>query len=133
MQIVLGGLVASTYSGLICVDFPTCNGQLFPALVGPVGIQMLHRFGAYWLSFLTMLLFVFALFYARQIGLNKKQRVLAVKVFLLVCTQIAVGIFNLKLLIPAWLSVLHLGIALSILLSLIHLYYQTQSKRTLKV
>ena len=124
VQIILGGLVASTYSGLICVDFPTCNGQLFPPLQGPVGIQMLHRFGAYWLSFLSGILFILAIFYHKQIGLRKTHRVLAFKVLLLIGTQIFVGIMNLKYLIPAWLSVVHLGVALTILLMLIQLLFQ---------
>ena len=128
LQIVLGGLVASTYSGLICVDFPTCNGQLFPEMTGPVAIQMLHRFGAYWLALLSVILFVFSIFYSKKIGLNKKQRVLGVKVFLLICSQVAIGILNLKFLIPAWLSVVHLGVALSILLTLVQLLYKIKQK-----
>ena len=46
-QILLGGLVASNYAALACTEFPKCQGQWFPDLVGPVGIHMIHRFGAY--------------------------------------------------------------------------------------
>lgn len=118
IQIVVGGMVASTYSGLVCIDFPTCNGQFFPRMVGPIAIQMWHRFGAYWLAFLMTSLFVLAVFYAQRMGLMQKQRVQAVQIFMLVLTQIFIGVMNLKYLMPAMLSVLHLGIALSILLYL---------------
>ena len=72
VQIVLGGLVASTYSGLVCIDFPTCNGQYFPKMIGPIGIQMLHRFGAYWLAFLMMTLFMLSIFAKSKMGLTQK-------------------------------------------------------------
>ena len=129
VQIVLGGLVASTYSGLICVDFPTCNGQMFPAFTGAVGIQVIHRLGAYWLGFLTASLFMLALFAAPKIGLKQSHRIQAVKIFLLVCTQMAIGILNLKFLIPPWLSVVHLGMALTILLMTLKLSFQLKTQK----
>ena len=47
-QIVLGGLVASSYAGLACPDWPTCNGGLWvPTLDGTVGLHVLHRFNGY--------------------------------------------------------------------------------------
>lgn len=132
VQIILGGLVASTYSGLVCIDFPTCNGQYFPAMTGPIAIQMFHRFGAYWLSFLLILLYAIAIFYASPMGLGHKQRVMATQILLLVGTQIYVGVMNLKYLMPAFLSVFHLALALTILLSLIRLYYSFRlSKKSL--
>src|SRR6266542_3532091 len=50
LQCLLGGLVSSTGSGLACPDWPTCNGRWFPPLEGAVGIQMMHRYGAYLLT-----------------------------------------------------------------------------------
>ncbi len=126
IQIVLGGLVASTYSGLVCIDFPTCNGQYFPPMIGPIAIQMFHRFGAYWLGLLITGLFIFAIFFKSKIGLNNNQRRLGVWAFMLVYTQMFVGIMNLKYLMPAMLSVLHLGLALTLMLTLVNLYYKTK-------
>ena len=123
LQILMGGLVASTYSGLVCVDFPTCNGQFFPELKGPILIQMLHRFGAYLLSALMTALFVMSLFYSKQVGLRHSQRVMTTRIFLLLSTQIFVGIMNLKYLMPAFLSVFHLALALIIFLCLIQLHF----------
>lgn len=121
IQIVLGGLVASTYSGLVCIDFPTCNGSYFPSMTGPIAIQMWHRFGAYWLASLLISIFLFSIFAWKKMGLNGKERKLGVTVFLLVLTQIMVGILNLKYLMPAGLSVFHLFLALCLLLTLINL------------
>jgi heme A synthase len=44
-QIVLGGLVRHTASGLACLDVPLCHGALWPALA-PEKVQMIHRIGA---------------------------------------------------------------------------------------
>lgn len=123
-QIILGGLVASTYSGMICVDFPTCNGQWFPALKGAVGIQMLHRFGAYTLTVLVTLLFFAVIFKNKEMKLTKKIRAGYIEIFCLLWIQVGVGVMNLKWLIPAWLSVVHLGLALLILLSLLKSHFQ---------
>jgi len=123
VQIVLGGLVASTYSGLICVDFPTCNGELLPPLKGPIAIQVIHRLGAYWLSLIVSSLFILGIFYGTKMGLTKKQRVMSVQIFMLVLSQIFVGVMNLKYLMPPFLSVFHLAMALTILLFLLNLHY----------
>lgn len=131
VQIVLGGLVASTYSGLVCIDFPTCNGQYFPPLQGPIGIQMVHRFGAYWLSLLITCLFVFSIFSAKKLNLKQRHRKIGVSLFFLVCTQVFIGVMNLKYLMPAFLSVFHLAIALTILITLINFYFSTKSARHL--
>ncbi len=129
VQIVLGGLVASTYSGLICVDFPTCNGELLPPLKGPIAIQVIHRLGAYWLSLIVSLLFILGIFYGTRMGLTKKQRVMSVQIFMLVLSQIFVGVMNLKYLMPPYLSVLHLAMALTILLFLLRLHFLLKSPK----
>ncbi len=43
-QIVLGGLVSSSYAGLVCPDWPTCmNGEYFPSWAGVQGLHLFHR------------------------------------------------------------------------------------------
>jgi heme a synthase len=123
VQIVLGGLVATTYSGLVCIDFPTCNGQYFPKMQGPIAIQMYHRFGAYFLSLLLTLLYGISMLRGQKIGLKKSQKIIAAQIFMLIVTQVFVGVMNLKYLMPAYLSVFHLFLALLILLSLVRLYF----------
>lgn len=38
-----GAYVRHTNSNMACVDWPLCNGKLFPGFSGPVGIQFTHR------------------------------------------------------------------------------------------
>ncbi len=123
IQIILGGLVASTYSGAACIDFPTCNGEYFPELKGPIGIQMLHRFGAYLVTGLVMTLFIMSLFCSKKIGLTHSQRVTTIQIFMLIFTQIFLGVMNLKYLMPPFLSVLHLAVALIIFMSFVRLHW----------
>ena len=44
--VYLGAYVRHTNAQLACIDWPLCNGQLFPGLAGPVGTVFLHRLGA---------------------------------------------------------------------------------------
>lgn len=44
LGVVYGGaLVRHTNSGLACLDWPLCNGQLFPGFSGAVGLVFAHR------------------------------------------------------------------------------------------
>jgi protoheme IX farnesyltransferase len=56
LQAVLGGMVSTNHASLICHDWPTCNGEWFPPMIGLVAIQMSHRFAAYALIVLIGLL-----------------------------------------------------------------------------
>ena len=52
-QFILGGLVAGNIAGMVCTQFPACNGgQWFPAWTGFVGLQVFHRLNAYLLGLL---------------------------------------------------------------------------------
>jgi len=121
VQILLGGWVASNYAGAVCVDFPTCNGQWFPAWTGPIGAQVIHRLGAYTLGVFFTVYFIYALilFSRRQITAVDKQ--FAAQAFVLVLSQMMIGILNLKFLVPVWLTVVHLGIALYLMQTLLKL------------
>ena len=54
-QVLLGGLVASHYAGNVCPGFPLCHGKLFPSFYGSLGIQVIHRLGAYILTGMILL------------------------------------------------------------------------------
>lgn len=45
--VYLGAYVQHTGNQLACQGWPLCNGSLFPGFVGAVGINFLHRFGAF--------------------------------------------------------------------------------------
>jgi heme a synthase len=118
-QILLGGWVASNYAGMACFDFPTCNGLWFPAFTGPIGAQVVHRLGAY----VVVLFFVF--FFIKVIRDLAKNRIdnslkrISAKMFMIVLSQTAVGIANVLWKVPAWLTVVHLGLALYLLLMIL--------------
>ena len=122
LQLVLGGLVASTYSGLICVDFPTCNGQWVPTLTGPVGLQVWHRFGAY----LLVLLVTTSFFYSRscyQQGLVSRARYQgSLRALIIIFCQLVVGVLNLQWLLPPWLTVLHSALAILLFINLLQVF-----------
>jgi heme A synthase len=109
-QIVLGGMVSSTRAGLACPDWPTCYGRWLPPWDGPAALQMMHRYSAYGL-FAVMLLTALR---ARRAA---DPRVAASASMALGQTafQMLLGIANVMLGTPVWLSVLHLGTAAAIL------------------
>jgi cytochrome c oxidase assembly protein subunit 15 len=45
-QIVLGGWVSTNYAVLACTDFPTCQGQWWPAMDFEHGFTVLRELGA---------------------------------------------------------------------------------------
>ncbi len=115
-QMMLGGLVASTYSAMACVDFPMCNGQFIPTLSGPIGLQVMHRLGAYTVAVLVGLFFWLTRLWAGKRWMTNQMKRQALLMFVAVLVQIAVGAANVLMLIPAWLTVLHLVVATTLLL-----------------
>jgi cytochrome c oxidase assembly protein subunit 15 len=109
-QSLLGGLVSTNHAGLVCPEWPTCNGQWFPPLEGLVGLQMLHRYGAYALV-LTML----AVALLARTSPDGSIRAGASLAFGLTLSQIVLGVCNVFLGTPPWLSAAHLATATAIL------------------
>jgi heme a synthase len=118
-QIVLGGWVASNYAGMACMDFPMCNGQWFPAWTGPIGAQVIHRLMAYTLAVFFVAYFFYGLNAANKQKISLVQKRTVFQCLLLVFSQIMVGVMNLQFQIPAWMTVLHLGMALYLLLTIL--------------
>lgn len=121
-QILMGGLVASNYAGLVCIDFPKCQGSWIPTLQGPVGLQVLHRFGAYTIFLITF----FGWQLVRRGTEDSRVRRLAGAMFACVCLQVCLGIANVLLLTPAIIGVAHLATATFILSLGVRLIYLTR-------
>lgn len=117
-QLIMGGFVASTYSGLVCLDFPKCNGEWFPSLHSLIGIQMLHRYFAY-LVFIAILLIRFLGALEKPAKIRFWSRIL----LFIASIQIALGILNLKLYLPSWGAVAHHGVAVLLLLTSLRLVF----------
>ena len=104
LQVLLGGLVATQHAGLACPDFPGCHGEMLPTLDGLQGLQMIHRFGAY---LLTLLLVGVA--FGAQRAQDSRVRAAAALAPALVALQIVLGVFNVLLAIPVWITAAHVA------------------------
>ena len=113
IQIAIGGLVASTYAGSVCVDWPLCNGQWVPTWKGAIGLQIIHRFVAYGWVLLFLALSIAAFLQRSKLAASTRRFFYAGGV--IVSLQTVVGILNLVFFIPAHLTVLHQTLAMALL------------------
>ncbi|MCG3173501.1 MAG: Heme A synthase [Myxococcota bacterium] len=92
LQIILGGLMRHTQSGRACLDFPWCNGEIWPGVPGG-RIHMLHRYSGYAI-FVLLLVVVFK--YRKTIsGLKRPGANFAFKAVPVVLTlQVALGVLT---------------------------------------
>jgi len=109
-QAVMGGVVSSSQAGLACPDWPMCRGEWFPALAGPVALQMAHRWLAYALTGLLVISVVRARASRDPVIARTASLLLA-----LVVGQMALGVLNILLGLRVWLSALHLANAAGML------------------
>ncbi len=119
LLIILGGVVRITGSGLGCGDhWPLCNGHLFPPLddIGTV-IEWSHRLVAALVSILVVALAAYDWWLSRPSG-RPTVRPSYVAVGLLIL-QILLGAITVKLELPAWTVILHLGTAMLLLATLL--------------
>src|SRR6266699_2190903 len=117
LLIVLGAVVRITGSGMGCGDhWPLCNGHLFPPLddIGTV-IEWSHRLVAALVSVLVVALAVIA---GLSPGVSRVPRAPLVALGLLVL-QVALGAITVKLALPPWTVVLHLGTSMLLLATLL--------------
>jgi cytochrome c oxidase assembly protein subunit 15 len=117
-QITLGGWVSTHFAALACVDFPYCNGKLIPAMQWSnlnsdlVSIHMLHRFGALITATYIGILSIFLIN-------NKSFRMFGAALLGILCLQVTLGILNIVWLRPVWVAVIHQGVAILLLLTMI--------------
>lgn len=114
IQIALGGLVSTNHAGLVCPDFPKCNGLWWPEMVGLVRLQMLHRFGAY----LVILVVGATVAFSWKLQLDKPTRRWLRTVTLLLILQVLIGIGAIHAKLPLAISVAHLGLGMALFASL---------------
>jgi heme a synthase len=140
IQIALGGWTSANYAGPSCPDFPTCQGKWLPAMdlakgfnwampighnfqggvldnAGRIAIHMMHRFGALITSIMVGGLALWLMIVAN----NNTLKVLGFSIALLLLCQITIGISFVLLHFPLGLGVVHNGLAVLLLLSLVAL------------
>lgn len=146
IQIALGGWTSANYAALVCADFPSCQGQIWPQLewrtafnfidVGifnspgtalendaRVTIQMAHRIGA----LITTLLICFLCYHL----LSSKVKVLlsiAKILFGLLIIQLMLGILNILAELPLIISLMHSAVAALLLMCLVTITYILYAK-----
>lgn len=119
VQLALGGLLASSYAGLACGTWPTCDGvSWFPTFVGPVGWQVIHRLIAY-----TLL--AGALLGAAASGGRGPVGRAWIAVLVAVLAQATIGVANVLLRLPVEVTLLHSFGAAGVVLSTTWLAYET--------
>ena len=112
VQMILGGLVASTYAGLACTEWPACNeGVWFPGFEGALGTHLLHRLAAYALAVAVL---ACAWLGRGEAGLS---RLLAIAGGVVV-VQVGVGVANVLLRLPVEVTGLHSALAAALVLAL---------------
>jgi len=123
LLIVLGAVVRITGSGMGCGDhWPLCNGQLFPPLddIGTV-IEWSHRLVAALVSVLVAALAGYA-WWLRKGARSTEQDApgkAAYAALGLLVVQVLLGAITVKLELPPWSVVLHLGTAMLLLATLL--------------
>lgn len=126
-QMLLGGLVASNYAGLACTEFPLCQGHFIPTLVGPVGMHVIHRLGAYTIAAIAMINVYVMKNQATYLRRQSRMMIFAVLV------QIGLGVANVLFYTPPLLAVLHLAVGLKILyLALRQLHFASKAEVTVQ-
>ena len=124
LLIVLGAVVRITGSGMGCGDhWPLCNGHLFPPLndIGTV-IEWSHRLVAALVSVLVLGLAGYSWwgssFPGLAPGVRPTSRTPLVALGLLI-VQVLLGAVTVKLELPPWTVILHLGTAMLLLATLL--------------
>ena len=115
LLIVLGAIVRITGSGMGCGDhWPLCNGHLFPPLddIGTV-IEWSHRLAAALVSVLVAVLGLYAW------RLRHPARSVAYFAVALLIVQVLLGAITVKLELPPWTVIVHLGTAMLLLATLL--------------
>jgi len=105
VQVVLGGLVSSSYAGLVCPDWPTCmNGEYFPTWSGIQGLHLFHRTVGY---SLVAALVATALLLRGHARAGRWLTIAAA----FGLAQVSVGIANVLLRLPVEVTAMHSALA----------------------
>src|SRR5213080_5373998 len=137
LLIILGAIVRITGSGMGCGEhWPLCNGKLLPPLDLPTLIEYTHRLVAASVSILVLALATYARWLREGAGSREQDSsngpiavsshrptvrpsVAPYAALGLLALQVALGALTVKLELPPWTVILHLGTAMLLLATLI--------------
>jgi heme A synthase len=123
-QIMLGGLVRHTASGLACFGIPLCNGELWPAQAG-AHLHMTHRMFAVVLGVSVIAL---SMVLRRRAPSGSPVARLALAAIVLVLVQIGLGVMSVLSLLALAPVTLHLGVAALLLVCNVALFYYVPAR-----
>lgn len=148
VQISLGGWTSANYAALACADFPLCHNKFWPQSdfkqgfnifqdIGPnylggvmdnharTAIHIAHRLGAI-LVLVILTLFSLQLFKFKQASATR----MAVVIFILLCTQITLGILNIVLSLPLSIAVMHNGVGALLMITIVTALHRVHSLKS---
>jgi heme a synthase len=127
LQIALGGWVSTHDAGLICPDFPYCQGQVMPTLHWSqlnsdlITIHMLHRIGA-----LITLIYIGLL--GLQLLRHTRFRFIGGLLLTILILQITLGMINILWWRPVSIALIHHLMAVMLLLTSLTALYKVHGR-----
>lgn len=141
IQIALGGWTSANYAALVCADFPTCQGHIWPTMdwlgafnvtkigifnspgvplenTARVTIQMAHRIWAL-ITFIIISILCYKLWHVNYNILRNLAKIL----MMLLLLQITLGIANVLLRLPIFISLAHSATAAILLICLMSIVF----------
>src|SRR5262249_17216412 len=125
LLLVAGGLVSTTESGLACPDWPLCEGQYFPKMVGGKLFEHGHRLVAATVAVMTFALSFLLYQYRRRDSALVRLGLIALA---LVGAQAFLGALTVKLRLPPWVSSLHQATAMAFFCLIVSLAILTRQR-----
>lgn len=125
LQIFLGGWVSTNYAGLGCINFPYCNESFLPEntdINGCFNILSFNNYNKEMIHFLHRMTGIICALLIYVIAYYRKNIIL----FLIITTQIILGVMNVVYLLPIYLAVLHNFFASLLILTFIKAYYDNK-------
>lgn len=126
LLLLTGSYVTRSGASLACPSFPLC-GSTASALRRLTDIQMLHRYVAYTVAVLALVLVIWLLTRQQNRGLTR----FAYGVLVLLIVQLGLGASNVLLRLPMWSRVLHLAVAATLWASLVLLWSLGRARQPL--
>ncbi|MFQ5918595.1 MAG: heme A synthase [Thermoplasmata archaeon] len=107
--VVLGGYVSNIGAGLACPDWPTCNGQIVPALGDPAVLaEYVHRLSAVVAGLLALVTLIFVWWRHR----GHRALLVGISVaFGLLILQVTLGALTITTLLAPVVVTAHLAVA----------------------
>jgi protoheme IX farnesyltransferase len=117
LLLITGAIVVGTGTGLACLDWPLCQGEIFPANAHlGIIIQLIHRFTV---TTVGVILAAVVLLTRRRYPEHRLMVVWSTSLGILFLLQVSLGGLNVLMRLPPSINALHLTIASSIWGSLV--------------